>query len=75
MCSLHHKLFDFGAFTIDAGHRVLVSEQVNGSSQVEGVLLRHHGAGLLVPRRQEELPNPEFLNWHVREVFKERALP
>jgi len=75
MCALHHKLFDFGAFTVDTGNRVLVSEQVNGSAQVEAVLLRHHGIEMAVPRRQDEHPNPAFLDWHLREVFKERALP
>ncbi len=75
LCSLHHKLFDFGAFTIGTNYHVLVSEQVNGSREVEGVLLRHHGGVLGVPRRTEEMPNPEFLDWHVREVFKQRALP
>ena len=75
-CSLHHKLFDFGAFTVDGGHHVRVSEHVNGSPrEIEHVLLRHHGSAMSVPRRTEELPNPEFLQWHLREVFKERALP
>lgn len=75
LCSLHHKLFDFGAFTVGPDHHVLVSEHVNGSGEVDAVLLRHHGGVLRVPRRPEELPNPEFLDWHAREVFKERALP
>ena len=76
LCTLHHKLFDFGAFTVDGGHRVRVSEQVNGSAQeVENVLLRQHGSVMSVPRRAEELPNPEFLQWHLKEVFKPRALP
>lgn len=74
-CALHHKLFDFGAFTVSDNHQVLVSEQVNGSSAVEDVLLRHHGREMAVPRRQEELPKPEFLRWHLTEVFKQRALP
>jgi hypothetical protein len=24
---------------------------------------------------EEEVPKPEFMQWHQREVFKERALP
>lgn len=74
-CSLHHKLFDFGAFTVADDHRVLVSEQVNGSPAVDDVLLKHHGRVMTLPRRQEELPKPEFLSWHLSEVFKQRALP
>jgi putative restriction endonuclease len=75
LCTLHHKLLDYGAFTVGADHRVSVSEHVNGSGRVEEVLFRHHGTKVSLPRRPEELPNPEFLQWHRREVFKERALP
>lgn len=75
LCTLHHKLLDFGAFTIAPDHRVLVSEHVNGSRAVDEVLMRHHGVSVSVPRRPDEHPNPEFLDWHRREVFKERALP
>ena len=76
LCTLHHKLFDFGAFTVDGGHHIRVSEHVNGSArEIENVLLRHHGSVMSVPRRPEELPNPEFLQWHFKEVFKQRALP
>jgi putative restriction endonuclease len=75
LCTLHHKLLDFGAFTIASDHRVLVSEHVNGSRAIDEVLMRHHGVAVSVPRRSEEHPSPEFLHWHRREVFKERALP
>lgn len=75
LCSLHHKLFDFGAFTVSDNHQVLVSEQVNGSPAIDDVLLRHHGRGMAVPRRPEERPRTEFLRWHLSEVFKQRALP
>jgi putative restriction endonuclease len=74
-CTLHHKLFDFGAFTVSNELRFLVSEHVNGSRAVDEVLLRYHGQALDKPRRAEERPNPEHLTWHRSEVFKERALP
>lgn len=75
LCTLHHKLFEFGAFTVGHDHRVLISEHVNGSQAIEQVLYRHHGEAVAIPSRLEELPQPEFLEWHRREVFKERALP
>ena len=74
LCSLHHKVFDLGAFTVEEG-RVLVSELVNGDSECDHVLLRHHGCGLRLPVRPESTPRAEFLGWHRREVFKERARP
>lgn len=75
LCTLHHKLLDLGAFTVGADHRVLVSEHANGSKAAEQVLMRHHGVALGVPKRSEEHPHPDFLQWHRSEVFKERALP
>ncbi len=73
LCSLHHKLFDLGAFTIDAGLGVLVSEQATGGIEFERVLLRHHGVALRAPQRSEQAPAPKYLAWHRLQVFKERA--
>jgi putative restriction endonuclease len=74
LCALHHKVFDLGAFTVDAG-RVLVSELVNGSAECDYVLLRHHGRDLRRPVQTESAPQAEFLAWHRKEVFKERPRP
>lgn len=74
LCSLHHKVFDLGAFTVQDG-KVLVSELVHGDAGCDYALLRHHGAGLRAPVRPDSAPNVEFLAWHRREVFKERARP
>lgn len=75
LCSLHHKLFDYGAFTVSEGGQVQVSEHVNGSELVEQVLMRHHGLELSKPRRHEHAARPEFLRWHQEWVFKREALP
>lgn len=74
LCSLHHKLFDYGAFTVDEGSVVQVSEHVNGAA-VDEVLMRHHGRPLFRPRRPEHLARPEFVQWHQKWVFKREALP
>lgn len=75
LCSLHHKLFDLGAFTFEASRQVLVSEHVHGSGQFEQVLLRHHGQRMNAPVRPEQHPRPDFVGWHRTEVFKERPRP
>jgi putative restriction endonuclease len=74
LCSLHHKVFDLGAFTVVDG-RVLVSELVNGDAECEHVLLRHHGGELRRPVRLDSGPKAEFLGWHRVQVFKERPRP
>jgi putative restriction endonuclease len=73
LCSVHHKIFDLGAMTIDAQSRILVSEHATGSDGFESVLLRYHGQPARAPLRSEHRPGSKFLAWHRREVFKEEA--
>lgn len=81
MCSLHHKLFDLGAFTLDqqgsaeAAPGIVVSEQVHGTMQFEEILLRHHGRQLNAPVRAENIPRGEFVQWHREQVFKPEPRP
>jgi putative restriction endonuclease len=74
LCSLHHKIFDLGAFTVLPGNRQIgFSRHLMGGDETKAKLLAHHGAGLIQPQSRECLPNPEFLTWHRAEVFKEPA--
>jgi putative restriction endonuclease len=73
LCVLHHKLFDLGAFTLDPGGRLLVSDQVNGTAGLEEALMRHHGGRVRPAQRPEWWPDVAFLDWHGREVFKGAA--
>ena len=75
LCNLHHKLYDLGAFLIGADSRILVSEQVHGTTRFEEVLLRHYGAEAAQPVRSEHRPLPAFVDWHFKEVFKREARP
>lgn len=75
LCSLHHKLFDLGAFTLSESRRVLVSERVTGSEQLRDVLHAYHNAPLAAPVRPENQPGATFVAWHRQQVFKESPLP
>ena len=68
LCSLHHKLFDRGAFTLDSSFRVIVSDDVNGVG-AEQVLWAYHQKNLNIPRQEKLYPYPDYVDWHVREVF------
>ena len=70
LCSLHHKLFDRGAFTLSKQLEILVSDDVRGSVGFEEWLMRFHGETISFPQRQSYYPAPEFTSWHVKEVFK-----
>jgi len=71
LCSLHHKIFDLGAFTILPDSFTLVfSQQVAGGEATKNTLLAQHGNPLIKPQSREYLPAGDFLAWHEKEVFK-----
>ncbi len=69
LCSLHHKLFDRGAFTLSKQLEVLVSDDVYGSVGFQEWLMRFHGKKLNVPQSVSYYPSENYTVWHVREVF------
>ncbi len=77
LCSLHHKAFDLGAFTIHSDRVLLVSEQAHGQRGFDEWLLKFHGQPIRPPQRESYLPAGAYLYWHEREVFKRppRELP
>lgn len=75
LCSLHSKLLDRGAFTLTEDRRVLVSAELRGSAATEQWITRYHGSKLRVPRRPANRPDPAFIAWHRREVFREPGRP
>ncbi len=74
LCSLHHKVFDLGVFTIlpDA-YQIVFSQHLNGNDETTARFLSHQGACLILPQSLEYFPEPGFLEWHSREVFKHPA--
>lgn len=74
LCSLHHKIFDLGAFTILAeSYQMVFSQHLNGSDETARRMLAYHGAGLILPQSREYMPRPDFLEWHGKQVFKNPA--
>lgn len=71
LCSIHHKLFDFGAFSLNNEMQIMVSELANGNAGLEDWLLKFAGKRISLPRRDSFLPDQKFVQWHVKEVFKQ----
>ena len=70
LCSLHHRLFDRGAFGLDEGLVIRMSARTEGPGWRES-LGRFDGARLpVVPTMNEERPAPEFLRWHRHQVLR-----
>ena len=70
LCTLHHRLFDEGVFTVVLPNfRVLVTNMADGQGFNES-LGRFSGDLLHTPAHDSKQPAPKFLAWHKREVFR-----
>ena len=73
--SLHHKLFDLGAFSITDDRRIIVSQFATGDEAFQSLVISLHGQMLRNPIAKEFIPKQEFLAWHRSEVFRHPARP
>lgn len=74
LCSMHHKLLDRGALAISEQLTVMVSENASGYFGYQEWLLNFEGKEIRMPKREEYLPDTQFIKWHVREVFREFSM-
>lgn len=70
LCSLHHKLFDRGAFTLDESNVLRVAESAHGTRGFDEWLMRYHNKPIRQPQRPDYYPNKGYIDWHFREVFR-----
>ena len=70
LCALHHKLFDRGAFTVSPELHIQVSDRAHGTHGFREWLSEYHGKSVRAPQHPNYYPEPEFVEWHVREVFQ-----
>ena len=70
LCSLHHKLFDRGVFTLSDQLAIKVSERVDSASVgFEEWLGRFDGRDIYSPS-EPYLPDEAYVQWHAKQVFK-----
>ncbi len=70
LCTMHHKLFDRGVFTLNESLKLQVAELAHGTEGFEEWLMRYHGKQIRPPQSPLYRPKDSYLNWHVKEVFK-----
>jgi putative restriction endonuclease len=70
LCSLHHKLFDRGAFTLNGKLEIAISDHVHGSFGFSEWLMSFHQKPIRSPRNTEFSPMINYIDWHYKEVFK-----
>jgi len=72
LCSLHHKVFDLGAFTIlPDTYSLVFSQHAIAGEASRHMLMGFHGAGIILPQSKDYYPKAEFLKWHEGQVFKQ----
>ena len=69
LCSLHHRLFDYGAFTLARDLKVMVSDSAEGTGAWRW-LRRFNGRHLIAIPDQELHPDPYYIEWHRDNVFR-----
>jgi putative restriction endonuclease len=73
LCTMHHKLFDRGAFCVSDEMQIQVSERVHGEHGFRDWLLSCHGCYINAPYDRRYCPNSNYTKWHYREVFRQPA--
>lgn len=65
-----HTLYDRGYITVTPDYRVLVSQRLKKDFDNGEHYYRHAGRELWVPRRTEDKPSREHLEWHADTVYR-----
>jgi putative restriction endonuclease len=65
-----HTLFDRGYLGVDPRHRLLVSPRLREDFGNGEQFYARAGEVIDLPARRADRPRPEFLEWHIDEVFK-----
>lgn len=71
LCALHHRLFNKGIFTvsIDLTIRVVPADLARGPG-FKASLGGFDSKSILLPNHANDFPDPRFLQWHEKEVFR-----
>lgn len=71
LCTLHHKLFDYGVFLIEPqDFKIKLSNAVSCFNAAEEYVRAFHNKKISLPANIDYHPKEEFLIWHQREKFK-----
>ncbi|MCK5685044.1 HNH endonuclease [bacterium] len=73
LCPTHHKMFDFGIFTMDKDRRILVSGKAHGDGAFQKLILNLHGKEINKPVFKKDIPDKDFIYWHQEQVFRSPA--
>ena len=71
LCTLHHKLFDYGVFLIEPQNfKIKLSNAASCFNVAQEYVRDFHDKKIILPSNASHYPKEEFLIWHQREKFK-----
>jgi putative restriction endonuclease len=66
-----HKLFDNGYITVSPNLKIEVSKRIKEEYENGREYYQYHGKDLLyLPTRDNDKPNPQYIEWHNSNIFK-----
>ena len=73
LCTIHHLALDLGAISVDDTRRLLVSQQISGSTGVDTGLHAFAGQPLRAPQPGNEPVDLQHAAWHRAQIFRPPA--
>ncbi len=71
LCAIHHKAFDRGGIGLGNQLELLISSELQGHGDAWHLWFkRFEGQSIKIPLESRNLPDPRFLQWHRRQVFR-----
>ena len=72
LCAIHHRAFDRGGIGLGNRLELLVSAGLHGQGEAWNFWFkRFEGKAIQRPLEKQLSPDPVFLNWHRRQVFRD----
>lgn len=71
LCSIHHKLMDYGAIGLNNQFELIAAKGLNGTrDQLDNLIYQFEGKRISLPRSSSDYPGISFLAWQRDEIFK-----
>ena len=70
MTTLHRKLFHLGLLTISDQMNVILCSELADMSRNSSSISKLNGKKITLPKNPKQWPNPDFLRWHRKWVFR-----
>lgn len=75
LCSLHHKLFDWGVLGIGQEFKIVVADGFIGKSlAADQFVYQLHDKSIRDPAPNKPMPSLDFLGWHIEQVFQKKKI-